>query len=256
MLLLNIDEKKHGQNFHLENINIEINPGEVTLLLGHNGAGKTTIIKSLFGLMDYSGSLFINGEEINMDSTQHIDFLKKKVAYISDDPALFEYLTPREYFSLIEKTFHAEVKPHSLNTFIEIFELESYLDLPIGHLSHGNKKKTQIVSQLFRGSEYIVFDEPTNGLDPDMVIVLKKTLSLLRENGIGILLSTHNLHFGEELYDHLIILRNGHKKINDSKTNVYEQLGSMNLEQIYQSVNQDYYQHVEGVMNELYNGSH
>ncbi|WP_181347009.1 ATP-binding cassette domain-containing protein [Thalassobacillus sp. CUG 92003] len=253
MLLLNIEEKNHGQNFQLKDINVEINPGEITLLLGHNGAGKTTIIKSMFGLMDYAGSLSINGQAVDMNQSNHIDYLKQHVAYISDGIGLFEYLTPREYFSLIEKTFPAKVNLNLLEKFIEIFELEQYLDLPIDQLSHGNKKKTQIVSQLFRESDYVVFDEPTNGLDPDMVIVLKKTLSLLKERGKGIMLSTHHLNFGEDLYDHLIILRNGDKKLNDSKTNIYHRLGPMNVEQIYQSVNQDYYQHVEEVINELYN---
>ncbi|WP_242450848.1 ABC transporter ATP-binding protein [Priestia endophytica] len=255
MLALNIKKKKHGDAFELKDINVEISPSQITLLLGHNGAGKTTIIKSLFGLMDYEGSLCLDDILVNYNSSKGINYLKNNISYISDENALFDYLTPKEYFSLIEKTFN-KVDHRMLENFIKIFELERYLNIPIINLSHGNKKKTEIISQLFKKSKYIVFDEPTNGLDPDMVIILRETLKILKNTGRGILLSTHHLSFGEELYDNLIILRNGKLKLNSTRDEIRKRYGDYSLEKIYQEVNEEYYMQVKEILNELHDRDH
>ncbi|MEK3644306.1 ABC transporter ATP-binding protein [Aeribacillus sp. FSL M8-0235] len=249
MLSLYIQHKRHGDEFELKNIEVTIMPSQITLLLGHNGAGKTTIIKSLFGLMDYVGTLSVNNKKIDLNVSEDVDYLKKNVSYISDEIALFDYLTPKEYFSLIENSFKHQVDHQLLEKLIKIFELERYLHIPISNLSHGNKKKTQIVSQLFKGSEFVIFDEPTNGLDPDMVIILRKTLHFLKTKGIGILLSTHHLSFGEELYDKVILLRNGKVKLNCTRDQVFEQFGRMSLEEIYEEANKDYYLKAEEILN-------
>ncbi|WP_040203436.1 ATP-binding cassette domain-containing protein [Neobacillus jeddahensis] len=251
MITLYIKKKKFNESFELNDIPLEITPGKITLLLGHNGAGKTTIIKSLFGLLKFEGEVTVNGHNIFFNSQHDVDYFKKQIAYIPDDISLFDYLAPREYFQLMESSCDGKQDPSFVRNLIRIFELEKYLNTPIVNLSHGNQKKVQIVSQLIKKSNYIAFDEPTNGLDPDMIIILKKVLVKLKSQGVGILLSTHNLHFGQELFDNIVILREGIMKLSTNKQELNKNFGEVSLEEIYKIVNQDYYQYVEGLLNEL-----
>ncbi|OQR53438.1 ABC transporter ATP-binding protein [Bacillus sp. CDB3] len=255
MLNLYIEHKKHGESFELSQVPIEIKRGEINLLLGHNGAGKTTIIKSLFGLMKFQGTLKISNKLISFDKSSDVDYFKRHVSYISDDIDILDYLSPIEYFSLMKTTYQNSYNDNLLEHLIKVFELEQYLDHPIANLSHGNKKKTQIVSQLFKKSDYIIFDEPTNGLDPDMIIILKDVLKILKFHGVGLLISTHNLSFGQDLFDNLIILRDGHIKLNSNKKEIKKHFSNNNLEYIYKEVNQDYYKNIEGLLNEINNSS-
>lgn len=251
MLSLHIESLNYGKSFHLEGIDLHLNKGEIILLLGHNGAGKTTIIKALFGLVEYKGDLKIDNQNLFLRKSKDLDFFKRETGYISDEPSLFEYLTPREYFSLMKNTINIKIDDDFLRKLIDLFELNRYLDKPISTLSLGNQKKTQIVSQLFRKPNYLIFDEPTNGLDPDMIIVLKKVLKKIKNMNIGIFISTHNLSFGEELFDHIIILRDGEIKYRASKQQVEEEFGNQSLEEIYTKINKDYYMHIEEILNEL-----
>ncbi|WP_026675304.1 ATP-binding cassette domain-containing protein [Alkalihalobacterium bogoriense] len=251
MILLNIDQKKYGNTFELSDIKLKIAPSKVTLLLGHNGSGKTTIIKSLLGLTEYKGNCSIEDTNISYKDSESINFMKKNISYISDHAALYEFLTPYEYFNLIKSMQSKVVDESYLERLIKLFEIGKYLKVPIGDLSYGNKKKVQIVSHLCWKPKYVVFDEPTNGLDPDMVIILKKVLQVVKGKGTGILLSTHNLSFGENLMDHIIIIRNGNELLNSSIQELIKKFGTFDLESIYQSVNEEYYQEIEGLIHEL-----
>ncbi|MGA3852864.1 ABC transporter ATP-binding protein [Bacillus sp. FSL K6-4563] len=249
MLSLQLQEKTYSRTFSLRNIQMNVEKGRTMLLLGHNGAGKTTMIQAMFGLTPFTGYVSLHGEQLNLQSSAHISLLKKHVSYISDDHALFDYLTPREYFQLLQLPHEQDATREE--TFTDLFELSPYMDQPIAQLSHGNQKKTQIISQLLRPCDYYVFDEPTNGLDPDMMIILKKVLMKLRDQGAGILISTHHLSFGDTLYDHLMILRNGDVKLNMSRQETNETFPHQALEEIYKDVNRDYYMQVERLLNDL-----
>lgn len=251
MISLYIKKKKFNNSFELKDISLEITPGKITLLLGHNGAGKTTILKSLFGILEFEGEVKVNGHNIFFNSQHDVDYFKKQIAYIPDDISLFDYLTPYECFQLMVGSYGGEQDTSFISNLVRIFELEKYLRTPIVNLSHGNQKKVQIVSQLIRKSNYIAFDEPTNGLDPDMIIILKKVLVKLKSHGVGILLSTHNLNFGQELFDNIVILREGITKLSTNKQELNKNFGKVSLEEIYKKVNQDYYQYVEELLNEL-----
>lgn len=249
MLTLQLKEKTYSRTFSLQNIQMNVEKGRITLLLGHNGAGKTTIIQTMFGMTPFMGHVLLNGKQMNFQSSAHISLLKEHVSYIPDDHALFDYLTPREYFHLLQLPNGQDVKREE--TFVDLFELSPYMDQPIAQLSHGNQKKTQIISQLLRPCDYFVFDEPTNGLDPDMMIILKKVLMKLRDQGAGILISTHHLSFGETLYDHLMILRNGDVKLNRTRQETSQLFPQKSLEDIYKEVNRDYYMQVERLLHDL-----
>ncbi|WP_285768003.1 ABC transporter ATP-binding protein [Peribacillus sp. SI8-4] len=250
MISLYIKEKRF-ESFELIDIPVEIKKGEATLLLGHNGAGKTTIIKSLFGLLNINGNVKLDDHKICFQSQGDVDLFKKNMAYIPDDISLLNYLTPMEYFDLVQSSFNQSENIEFLNQLIRIFELDKYLHIPIIQLSHGNQKKIQIVSQLCRKSEYVVFDEPTNGLDPDMIIILKRVLEKLKSQGVGILLSTHNLDFGQELFNRLIILRDGKIIINMNREEVEERFTGLSLEEVYRGANKEYYQYIEELINDM-----
>lgn len=249
MLTLQLKEKTYSRTFSLRNIQLNVEKGRMLLLLGHNGAGKTTMIQSMFGLTPFTGYVSLHGQQLNFQSSAHISLLKEHVSYIPDEHALFDYLTPREYFHLLQLPHEQDITREE--TFVDLFELSPYMDQPIAQLSHGNQKKTQIISQLLRPCDYYVFDEPTNGLDPDMMIILKKVLMKLRDQGAGILISTHHLSFGETLYDHLMILRNGDVKLDMSRQETSRTFPHQALEDIYKEVNRDYYIQVERLLNDL-----
>ncbi|WP_018930526.1 ATP-binding cassette domain-containing protein [Gracilibacillus lacisalsi] len=250
MISLYIKKKKYNA-FELNDISMEIIPGNINLLLGHNGAGKTTIIKSLFGLIEFDGELIIDNRQFSFDSQEDVNYFKSQIAYLPDNISLLDYLTPTEYFQLMQSSNGVETTNEYLENLIEIFNLEKYMNVPIRNLSHGNKKKTQIVSQLFRGTNFLVFDEPTNGLDPDMIITLKRVLDKLKSQGIGILISTHDLNFGKDLFDHIVILRDGVMKLNSTKEEVKSKFGNIMLEDLYTKVNKDYYKYIEELLDEL-----
>ncbi|AXI10434.1 ABC transporter ATP-binding protein [Oceanobacillus zhaokaii] len=250
MISLYIKHKKYN-SFELADIPINIKPGTINLLLGHNGAGKTTIIKSLFGLTEFEGDLNLNNRKISFESLEDVDFFKSQIAYLPDNISLLDYLTPTEYFQLIKYTSDSVTSDTYLNHLIQIFNLDKYLNVPIRNLSHGNKKKTQIVSQLSRKTNFMVFDEPTNGLDPDMIITLKRVLEKLKAQGVGVLISTHDLNFGKGIFDNIIILRDGSIKLNNTKEEVKSKFGNILLEDLYTQVNKDYYKYIEGLLDEL-----
>ncbi|MFB1049759.1 ATP-binding cassette domain-containing protein [Paraliobacillus sp. JSM ZJ581] len=250
MISLSIKKKKYN-TFELKDISMKIKPGEITLLLGHNGAGKTTIIKSLFGLTEYDGELILNNRKLSFDSKENTDYFKNQIAYLPDNITLLDYLTPTEYFQLMMSSNGMINQSSYLDKLIQIFNFNTYLHVPIKNLSHGNKKKTQIISQLFRGTNFLVFDEPTNGLDPDMIITLKRVLAKLKLQGKGILISTHDLNFGKNLFDSIVILRDGKMKLNSTVEEVISKFGSISLEELYTKVNEDYYSYIEGLLDEL-----
>ncbi|MFD2045501.1 ATP-binding cassette domain-containing protein [Ornithinibacillus salinisoli] len=250
MISLYIKQKKYN-SFELKDIAMKVKPGEINLLLGHNGAGKTTIIKSMFGLIEFEGEIMLNNRKLSFDSQDDVDYFKNQIAYLPDNISLLDYLTPTEYFQLMKSANGIVTERAYLENLIEIFNLEKYVHVPIRNLSHGNKKKTQIVCQLFRGTNFLVFDEPTNGLDPDMIITLKRVLGKLKDQGVGVLISTHDLNFGKNLFDNIVILRDGSIKLNSTKEEVKSKFGNILLEDLYTKVNKDYYKYIEGLLDEL-----
>lgn len=251
MLNLLINKKKYTSSFELTDIKLQVFKGEITLLLGHNGSGKTTIIKSLLGLTDYEGTCNIDDKQVDYCSNTSITDFKMKVSYISDHADLFDYLCPQEYINLMKSTYSGSVDQRYLENLIKLFELTQYLSVPIKNLSYGNRKKVQIVSQLFLKPDYLIIDEPTNGLDPDMIIVLRKILKVVKNTGTGILLSTHHLDFGQDLMDRVLIIRNGKELLNADAEELQKQFSGQRIEEVYQKVNHEYYQHVEELLYEL-----
>ncbi|MGE7674982.1 ATP-binding cassette domain-containing protein [Lysinibacillus sp. NPDC094403] len=244
MIEINIKQKIYP-DFSIEDVSLSIFPREITLLLGHNGSGKTTIIRSLLGLVHLdSGSIKLDNTEIDFQHYNSYKKFKSEVGFIPDEDVLFDYLTPDEYFQLVIISKNIDSSDF-LNFLIKVFNISKYTKQLISTLSHGNRKKVQIIGQILCKPKYLIIDEPTNGLDPDMIIILKQIILKLRDLGTGILISTHDLRFAENLMNSVSIIRDGKIILQDKSDNLLGEYGTCNLEDIYKKINNDYYNYIE-----------
>lgn len=240
-----LKSKKYSNNFELKNISISVTKGECTSLIGHNGSGKTTLLNSLLGFVKCEGSLEMDGKKLDIhENVLDFDYLRSKIAYVPDESLLFDFLTVEEYFDLVQKNYFNQIDPSYIQLLIKIFQIQEYKQVLIKSLSFGTKKKIQIIAQLAKKTEYIVFDEPTNGLDPDMIIILKKVIKKLREENIGVLLSTHQLKFCEDLSNHIVIIQNGQELLQKSMIEITSTYQTTDLEKIYTELNTPLYDEV------------
>ncbi|WP_223556524.1 MULTISPECIES: ATP-binding cassette domain-containing protein [Lysinibacillus] len=244
MIEINIIQKKYP-DFSIEDVSLSVFPGEITLLLGHNGSGKTTIIRSLLGLVHLDlGNIKLDNIEINFQNYNSYEKFKSDIRFIPDEDVLFDYLTPVEYFQLVTISNDID-SPDFLDFLINVFDISKYTKQLISTLSHGNRKKVQIIGQILCKPKYLIIDEPTNGLDPDMIIILKQIILKLRDLGTGILISTHDLRFAENLMNNVTIIRNGKIILQDKSDNLLKEYRTCNLEDIYKKINNDYYNFIE-----------
>lgn len=247
-----LEEKKYRNGFILENIELNLRPKKCVGLIGPNGSGKTTLINSLFHLTDYKGTLKLNGEILNLKlSEQEYNLFNRYVGYISDETLLFEFLTLNEYFDLLNKNFNNELDYNLMLSLVNVFKLEKYIDLKVGELSFGTKKKIQIIIELIKKPRFLVFDEPTNGLDPEMIIILKTIIRKLLLEGTSVLISTHQLKFCEDIASDILMIQDGNVMLNDSIENISELFKTGDLEYIYKNINKSYYKKVSDLIDEI-----
>lgn len=192
----------------VENISFEVQDGEIFGFIGHNGAGKTTTIKSIVGILDFEeGNILING----MDITQNPIECKKQIAYIPDNPDIYENLKGIEYLNFIADIFDLskELRLNRLKKYSELFGMTKFLGDEISTYSHGMRQKLVIISALIHDPKVLVLDEPFVGLDPKAVFDLKEVMRELCKTGTSIFFSTHILDVAERLCDKVAIIKNG-----------------------------------------------
>lgn len=200
--------KKYGEKKAVDDLSLEINDGEIYGFIGRNGAGKTTTIKCISGILSFdSGNIFINGSSILEEPME----CKKQLAYIPDNPSLYEYMTGREFISFISNIFTVDIKEKERKTkeYAERFELEKNLDDKISSYSHGMKQKLVLVSALVHSPRLFLLDEPFIGLDPKASFELKKIMKEMCDSGATIFYSTHVLEVAEKLCDKVAIIKDG-----------------------------------------------
>ncbi len=217
----------------LENITFSVEPGVCTGLLGANGSGKTTLIKCIIGLLKPKGTILLAGDSPNINS---ISF-KKKFGLVPDDNQLLDYLTLDEYFSFISSIYGVECSD-KLEYWLSYFQLSEHRGRIIKNFSYGMRKKVQIISSLLYDPQILIVDEPTNGLDIEMIYLLKKCFLDLKKSGISLLVSTHNADFARAVSDNILIL---HDKKIIADININEH-SDVDLEKIFMSI---IYQDVE-----------
>lgn len=200
--------KKYGDFKAVDDLSLHIAPGEIYGFIGHNGAGKTTTLKSVVGILQFdNGEIFIDGTSITADPLK----CKKEIAYIPDNPDIYEFMTGIKYLNFVADIFgvSAADRQEKIREYAEIFELSSDLAQPISTYSHGMKQKLTIISAWIHSPKLIIMDEPFVGLDPKAAHLLKGMMREICDNGGAIFFSTHVLEVAEKLCDKIAIIKEG-----------------------------------------------
>lgn len=200
--------KTFGDKKAVDDLSLEIRPGEICAFIGHNGAGKTTTIKACCGILQFdSGEIEILGKSIKKEPIE----CKKQLAYIPDNPDLYDFMSGIKYLNFISDVFGIDTKTRAerINKYADMFELTSDLAQPISSYSHGMKQKLAIISAMIHSPKLIIMDEPFVGLDPIAAYNLKEIMHEHCANGGAIFFSTHVLDVAEKLCDYVAIIKNG-----------------------------------------------
>ena len=208
MLKINHLTKTYGEKKAVDDLNLHINPGEIYGFIGHNGAGKTTTLKSVVGILQFDqGEILINGKSIQADPLA----CKREIAYIPDNPDLYDYMTGIKYLNFISDVFgvSAQDRQIRIRKYADLFELTEDLAQPIAAYSHGMKQKLAIIAAWLHQPKLIIMDEPFVGLDPKASHLLKEMMREVCDAGGAIFFSTHVLEVAEKLCDKVAIIKGG-----------------------------------------------
>lgn len=200
--------KTYGEKKAVDNLSLHIAPGEIYGFIGHNGAGKTTTLKAVVGILQFDkGEVFIKGESIRKNPLA----CKQKIAYIPDNPDLYEFMTGIKFLNFIADIFGVpeEKRQERIHKYADLFEMTENLAQPIASYSHGMKQKLAIISAWIHEPKLIIMDEPFVGLDPKAAHILKQMMREICDEGGAIFFSTHVLEVAEKLCDKVAIIRNG-----------------------------------------------
>ena len=208
--MLKIDHltKTYGEKKAVDDLSLHIQPGELYGFIGHNGAGKTTTLKSVVGILQFdSGEITIDGVSVKADPIT----CKKNIAYIPDNPDLYDFMTGMQYLNFVCDIFGvaADVRQERIQVLAEGFELTADLAQPISSYSHGMKQKLAIISAWVHEPKLIVMDEPFVGLDPKAAHLMKGMMREICDKGGAIFFSTHVLEVAERLCDKVAIIKGG-----------------------------------------------
>lgn len=200
--------KIYGEKKAVDDLSLHIHPGEIYGFIGHNGAGKTTTLKSCCGILQYdSGEIYVDGQSMKQEPLA----CKKKLAYIPDNPDLYEFMTGIQFLNFVADIFavrEAE-RLRRIRRLADDFELTADLAQPISAYSHGMKQKLVIISALLHEPKLIIMDEPFVGLDPKASHLLKELMRGACDRGGAIFFSTHVLEVAEKLCDRIAIIKGG-----------------------------------------------
>jgi ABC-2 type transport system ATP-binding protein len=227
----------YGTFLAVDDLSFDVAAGEIVGLIGPNGAGKTTTLRSLAGILrPTSGRLRIDGYDLATDPLE----AKRRLAFMPDEPHLFEYLTVEEHLRLIARLYSVDDFDERARALIEELELNGKEGALPGELSRGMRQKVVIACGLVRNATTLLFDEPLTGLDPIGIRRMRETIVARARGGAAVLLSSHLLHLVEEICSRVIIMAGG-KKVADgtfaelaSRVDLAE--AGSNLEQIFMRV--------------------
>ena len=192
----------------VDDLSLEVEAGDIYAFIGHNGAGKTTTIKACCGILQFEqGDIFINGLSVKEKPIE----CKQQIAYIPDNPELYEYLSGIKYLNFIADIFcvPADARIERIRKYADIFGLTDDLAQPISAYSHGMKQKLAIISAWLHTPKLIIMDEPFVGLDPKAAHELKRMMREHCDAGGAIFFSTHVLEVAEKLCDKVAIIKSG-----------------------------------------------
>ena len=227
--------KTYGHKKAVDDLSLHIESGNIYGFIGHNGAGKTTTLKAIVGIMNFdSGDILIDGKSIKKDALA----CKKIMAYIPDNPDLYEYLTGIKYLNFIADVYGVSQAERTdrIKKYGDMFELTDSLGEPISAYSHGMKQKLAVISALIHEPKLIIMDEPFVGLDPKASHLLKGLMRDLCDRGGAIFFSTHVLEVAEKLCDKIAIIKAGKLVVSGNTQDV---IGDDSLEEVFLELEDD-----------------
>lgn len=221
--------KSYGDKKAVDDLSLFIDSGEIYGFIGHNGAGKTTTLKAVVGILSFEeGQILVDGIDLKSNPIE----CKKRIAYIPDNPDLYDFMTGIKYLNFVADVFKisAEERKAKIAKYADLFEMTDKLGMTISSYSHGMKQKLAVISAWIHAPKLIVMDEPFVGLDPKAAHVLKQMMRELCDDGGAIFFSTHVLEVAEKLCDKVAIIKDG-KLIRCGKTE--EVKGDSSLENVF-----------------------
>lgn len=200
--------KTYGEKKAVDSLSLHIAPGEIYGFIGHNGAGKTTTLKSVAGILQFDeGEISINGVSVSKNPLE----CKKMLAYIPDNPDIYEFMTGIKYLNFVADIFgvSSEERAERIGKYADLFELTKDLADPVSSYSHGMRQKLAVISAWLHEPRLIIMDEPFVGLDPKAAHTLKGMMREFCDKGNAIFFSTHVLEVAEKLCDKIAIIKDG-----------------------------------------------
>jgi ABC-2 type transport system ATP-binding protein len=226
--------KLYGEFVAVNELDLEVQPGEVMGLVGPNGAGKTTTLRCLAGIIPPTrGSIHICGHDLNVEPIA----AKQQLAFFTDEPRLFDYLTVQQHLAFTARIYQVEHYEPVADQLLEELELAGKKNAVPGELSRGMKQKLAIACGLLHAPRMIYFDEPLTGLDPIGIRRMKDSILKRARDGAAIIISSHLLHLVEEICSHILILKEGRKIIQGTLAEITQkfsaQAGDASLEEVF-----------------------
>ncbi|MBQ3261168.1 ABC transporter ATP-binding protein [Candidatus Saccharibacteria bacterium] len=200
--------KNYGTKKALDDISFKVEQGEIFAFIGHNGAGKTTLIKAMVGIHDFDkGEILIDGVSIKEKPVE----CKKKMAYVPDDPELYEEMKAIDFINFICDMYDVSelTRRKNIEKYAKMFEIKQELNNVLKSFSHGMKQKVALIAALAHEPEVLVMDEPFVGLDPKAIFDMKEVMRQMTKDGKTIFFSTHILDVAEKLCDRVAIVKKG-----------------------------------------------
>ena len=222
--------KNYGKKTALKDLTLTIEPGQIFGFLGHNGAGKSTTLKSLVSIIEpTSGKIVVDGLELKANRQA----IKEKIAYVPDTPDIFLQLTAMEYWDLLAAAYNLSDISERRLKLVTLFGMEERVDETLSSFSHGMRQKAILIGALLSDPDIWILDEPMQGLDPQAAYDLKQMMKKHAQKGKTVIFSTHNLDTAQQLCDQLAILKQGELIYNGSVQNLLDQHENESLEEIY-----------------------
>ncbi len=225
----NLTKKYKGGKVAVDNLSLTVEAGDIFAFIGHNGAGKSTTIKSVVGILEFdSGDIFIDGHSVKDEPMA----CKKDLAYIPDNPDIYDHLTGIQYLNFIGDVFGVDsaARTAKIDDYATRFDIKKNLGDMVGSYSHGMKQKLVLISALMHSPKLLVMDEPFVGLDPKASFEVKNIMRELCKEGAAIFFSTHVLEVAEKLCNKVAIIKDGKLVVCGDTESV---VGSGSLESVF-----------------------
>ena len=229
LIINNLTKTYPGGKRAVNNISLQVNDGEIFAFIGHNGAGKTTTIKCIVGILGFEKcDILLDGISVQKDPL----LCKQRIAYLPDNPDLYEQLTGIQYLNFICDIYQIESKLRNedISKYADLFEIKKNLGDLISSYSHGMKQKLSLISALVRKPKLLILDEPFVGLDPKAAFAVKEIMREMCNKGSIVFFSTHILDVAEKLCNHVAIIKNGEIVANGTMESVK---GDKSLEAVF-----------------------